>query len=154
MHRLPFAVSAAALVFAQVAVAADLPRKAPVYVPPPVYNWTGFYVGVNAGGSIGRDPTTITQSGLGPGSFISSNTMSPAGFIGGGQLGYNYQFAPNWVVGVEGDFQGASQKDSSCFLDCGGDIFFGRTITVNQKLEWFATHGQGLATRMVTGYGT
>jgi outer membrane immunogenic protein len=139
MYRLSFAVGAAALAFAQLAVAADLPRKAPVYVPPPVYNWTGFYVGVNAGGSIGRDPTTITQSGLGPGSFISSNTMSPAGFIGGGQLGYNYQFAPNWVVGVEGDFQGASQKDSSCFLDCGGDIFFGQTVTVNQKLEWFAT---------------
>jgi outer membrane immunogenic protein len=98
------------------AFAADMAVKAPPPTPAPVYNWTGWYVGVNAGGSIGRDRTTQSIENVTVGSF----TMSPAGFIGGGQIGYNYQFAPHWVVGVEGDIQGASQKDSSCVLNCGG----------------------------------
>lgn len=128
-----FLAVVAVLGFASAASAADLPVKAPVYnAPPPVWSWTGFYVGVNAGGSIGRDPSSFYQ---GPaGILVATHTLSPAGFIGGGQLGYNWQFAPNWVVGVEGDFQGASQKDSSSSLG-----LFESTITVTQKVEWFAT---------------
>ena len=96
------------------ALAADLGR--PVYntpppAPAPVWSWTGFYIGANAGGSIGRDPTSLSETSGGF-TFVASQTMSPAGFIGGGQLGYNYQYAPNWVIGIEGDFQGASQRDS------------------------------------------
>ena len=130
MRRFRFAALAAVAVFgfASAASAADLPVKAPVYAPPPVWSWTGFYLGVNAGGSIGRDPTTLNT----PTENLGSATLSPAGFIGGGQLGYNYQFAPNWVAGIEGDFQGASQKDSACFLtNC--------EFSVDQKVEWFAT---------------
>jgi outer membrane immunogenic protein len=133
------AVSAVALT--QAAFAADIPTKAPIYKAPvaaPEYNWTGFYVGVNAGGSIGRDPTTQSISnGIGS-ATVGTFTMSPAGFIGGGQIGYNYQFARHWVVGVEGDFQGASQKDSSCVLSCNGTV---STFTIDdtQKIKWFAT---------------
>jgi outer membrane immunogenic protein len=47
--RLIVAISALAL--AQVAVAADLPLTAPPYQPPPIYSWTGFYVGGNIGGA-------------------------------------------------------------------------------------------------------
>jgi outer membrane immunogenic protein len=140
MRRLRFAALAAVAIigFASVASAADMPRKAPVYAPPPppVWSWTGFYIGVNAGGSIGRDPTT--QSNESTGEVLGSFTMSPAGFVGGGQIGYNWQFAPNWVVGVEGDFQGTSQKDSSCVGDCNntfGDFYY----TAEQRLKWFAT---------------
>jgi outer membrane immunogenic protein len=127
------------IAFAQYASAANLPTKAPIYkAPPPLWSWTGFYIGVNAGGSIGRDPTSISETDEGvPLGIIKTGTMSPAGFIGGGQLGYNYQFAPNWVVGLEGDFQGASQKDSSCLNACGGSG--GPSLTIDQKLEWFAT---------------
>jgi outer membrane immunogenic protein len=103
--------------------------------PPPAWSWTGFYIGVNAGGSIGRDPTTQWSQLFGT---IASFTMSPAGFVGGGQLGYNYQFAPNWVVGVEGDFQGTSQSDSSCVGNgCSNPLGF--YYTAEQKLKWIAT---------------
>jgi outer membrane immunogenic protein len=121
----------------QVASAADMPVKAPV-VAAPAWSWTGFYVGVNAGGSIGRDPTTQSISNGIQTPTVGSFTMSPAGFIGGGQIGYNYQFAPHWVVGVEGDFQGASQKNSSCVLGCNGivSVF---TIDDTQRIKWFAT---------------
>ena len=64
--------------------------------------------------------------------------MQLAGFVGGGQFGYNYQFAPNWVVGVEGDFQGTTQKDSACIgVGCTGNG--GTFFTAEQKLNWFAT---------------
>ena len=66
--------------------------------------------------------------------------LSPAGFIGGGQIGYNYQFAPHWVVGVEGDFQGATQSDSSCVGRCGGTGEAASfAVTDTQKLKWLAT---------------
>jgi outer membrane immunogenic protein len=103
---------------------------------PAAYNWTGFYAGVNAGGSIGRDPTT--QLDATRGLVLGSFTMSPSGFVGGGQIGYNWQFAPNWVVGLEGDVQGTSQSDSSCSGDCSG-TGGGFRFTATQKLNWFAT---------------
>jgi outer membrane immunogenic protein len=104
------------------ASAADLPRRAapPVFVPVPVFTWTGFYAGFNAGYGFGtgngnnNGPTTIvattpiylaTPAGVGAGAFGGRN--SNEGFVGGGQIGYNYQFTPGsgFVVGVEADAQ-------------------------------------------------
>ncbi len=117
-------VSAAAIAlatFAGSALAADLPnRKAPVYVPPPpVLSWNGFYGGLNIGGgwdsrggysgySIYRDPLLPIGA---PNLFFlpNGNTVGNAGgVVGGGQAGYNFQFNPSIVVGVETDFQGTS----------------------------------------------
>ena len=90
------------------AVAADLPArtytKAPVYAAP-VYNWTGFYAGVHIGAGFGGDngyATTIP--GLTGGS-------RDAAFLGGGQIGADYQFAPNWLVGIEGQISGLSDNN-------------------------------------------
>jgi opacity protein-like surface antigen len=133
MTKIAVVIAGIAALIGTRALAADMLVKAPPPAPPAsVYTWTGFYVGVNAGGSIGRDPTTQSKV-PGPLHFENNFILSPAGFIGGGQIGYNYQFAPNWVVGVEGDFQGASQSDSSCVLDCGGPGFFGWTVETTQK---------------------
>src|SRR3954465_317207 len=118
------------------APAADLPRgqyvaPAPI-VAVPVFPWTGFYVGVNAGygfsdrnddnnffnsfafGGTGLS-TLTTGGGLAPvGPLTGVNTFgftdtnrNRDGFVGGGQIGYNYQFTPGtgFVVGVEADIQ-------------------------------------------------
>jgi opacity protein-like surface antigen len=45
--------------------------------------------------------------------FAGSNQEYPDGFIGGGQIGYNWQVTPIWVVGLEADFQGALEKDQN-----------------------------------------
>lgn len=104
------------------AYAADLPRKAPAYTPvtpAPVYIWTGFYVGLNAGYGWASTDATAAGSDL-------------DGFVGGGQVGYNWQ-SGNWVFGVEGDFQGSAQDTSSTGL-------LGVTpITVDQEIPWLAT---------------
>ncbi|SFK29247.1 outer membrane protein [Methylorubrum salsuginis] len=106
-----------------VASAADLPRRMappPVFQPVPVFTWTGFYAGFNAGYGFGtndnrRDPTVIGVNGASglvaaPGAAVvsfSNGRNANEGFVGGGQIGYNYQFTPGsgFVVGVEADAQ-------------------------------------------------
>jgi outer membrane immunogenic protein len=102
------------------ASAADLPRRAapPVFVPVPVFTWTGFYAGFNAGygfdASSNNQATVIGVNGAStlvlPGTtavVAFGNGQSNDGFVGGGQVGYNYQFTPGSgvVVGIEADAQ-------------------------------------------------
>jgi outer membrane immunogenic protein len=113
------------------ALAADMPVKAPVYKAPPpvvVYNWTGFYVGVNAGYSWGDwkpgsnfpvfDGTTTffpPNSGFinnwDCGSFgpFCATQANVRGALGGAQAGYNWQ-SDKWLLGIEGDMQATAQK--------------------------------------------
>jgi outer membrane immunogenic protein len=112
-----FAYAAAAALLAigaGSASAADLPVKAPPMAAPPVWNWTGFYVGGSVGGiwDDTRDnvyPTgcflTSVTCGLGPAANpIRSDSVrfNDAQFIGGGQAGYNWQ-SGRFVGGIEGD---------------------------------------------------
>lgn len=121
------------------AIAADLPsRKEPIAVPAAPPLWAGFHVGVNAGGTWGAGgatnistwPTVVTTTGLGPVTAESNyrnslynwalpsalgvtNSLSPSssGFIGGGQIGYDWQatFAGrSFVAGIEADIQGVA----------------------------------------------
>lgn len=85
-------IAAAIVVSAGSAVAADLPStKAPIYVPPPVFSWTGPYIGINVG------------AGIGNGEFANQAPLSGGAFLGGVGIGYNWQVSPNWVVGLEAD---------------------------------------------------
>jgi outer membrane immunogenic protein len=74
-------------------------------LPPAIYDWTGVYVGFNVGAGILTD--AVSQNGVSTAStatnLLSSGSFSPAGVIGGGQIGANYEFAP-WVVGIEGSW--------------------------------------------------
>jgi outer membrane immunogenic protein len=74
---------------------------APVIAAIPVFTWTGFYVGVNAGyGWNTHSNDTVFVPGVG---FVS-NGGSNGGFVGGGQVGYNYQMGM-FVLGAETDIQ-------------------------------------------------
>lgn len=93
-------------------LAADMPVKAPpVPYVPPQYNWTGFYIGANVGG--GAATATIFDSLT----DVSAGSVGRSAFIGGGQIGYNYQFSPYAVVGVEWFFDGiAGNNNTSTFF--------------------------------------
>jgi outer membrane immunogenic protein len=97
--------SAAGFAVAPVAEAADLPRlkAAPMPMAVPVANWAGWYAGVNVGvanvGMTRRDEDGEPRD-------YSSNT---SGFIGGGQLGYNWQRG-YFVYGVEADISGLAAE--------------------------------------------
>ena len=116
--------------FAGAAAAADLPSR---YAPPPVvaavplFTWTGFYVGVNAGyGWNTNDSNTFIDPVLG----VVSGGGSDGGFVGGGQIGYNYQFN-QFVIGLETDIQYADSATAADF----GQGFAGD----NNNGNWFGT---------------
>ncbi|MFG1359644.1 outer membrane protein [Xanthobacter pseudotagetidis] len=87
------------------AAAADLATKYPVKaVAVPVFSWTGFYIGANVG--YGGDSVTYDASfaGVIP-PLTASASLNTSGFFVGGQIGYNYQFSNNVVLGIETDLQ-------------------------------------------------
>jgi len=159
----------ASLLFAGPAFAADLAVKAPVYkAPPPVYNWTGFYVGGNVGGVLGHasgtsnflDPSTTIYSTSNP----QSNSFSNGGALAGVQGGYNWQINQWGVVGVEGDWDWGTSKYSFCrqtdtlSVACVDNISnaFGFE-SIGSKLDWLATaraRAGVLATPWLLLYGT
>ena len=101
----------AALVAAPCAYAADL-SVAPIYKAPPpvqpspVYNWSGFYAGVNGGGGWGHS----YWSGNGTGIGLSGGQV-------GGTAGYNWQYG-NAVLGLEGDIDWSGLKGTSTSSLC------------------------------------
>jgi outer membrane immunogenic protein len=111
--------TAAMIAFAAPALAADLPArtytKAPVYTPPEaVYNWTGFYIGGNIGGA-----------------FSGNNSLEGTGgrFMGGVQGGADYQFATNWVIGVEAQYDWMTNNNN------GGVLFPGTGSVVSANTD-------------------
>jgi outer membrane immunogenic protein len=134
-------------------IAADLAArpytKAPALAA--VYDWTGFYIGVNAGVGIGRD--RFQHDWLNSGSPYSFYA-SPQGGFGGGQIGYNWQTGSVLgpiVFGVEADIQGGDLSDDHTrFVN--GPI----TTSYSQKLDWFGTaRGRvGIANGPVLSYVT
>lgn len=125
------------------ALAADLPsRKAPPvadFAAAP--KWSGFYAGVNAGHGWGAsdgaatsslplfdaiavlangfDPPNIAAGGLVPGAPALANAgvarVETSGFVGGGQLGYNFRAGETFVLGLEADFQGATMRGKGAY---------------------------------------
>jgi len=112
------------------AMAADLPsRKGPVPAPPlPLPLWTGFYIGLNAGGGWSESTTVSTAAvhgfnngargaiEAGPVEAAAQTTQLSAGnggFIGGGQIGYSLQLGQNFVIGLEADIQGIAGGSNS-----------------------------------------
>jgi outer membrane immunogenic protein len=135
------------------AFAADMAIKAPPAVSVPIYGWSGWYVGGNVGGSLGDvkadvSVAPVTQVFGGPPipGVARSDTLHPNGFIGGGQIGYNWQLSPMWVVGLEIDIQGAAEKDSSSFanpfdfpLGPPGNVTGTGVTRYQTKIDWFGT---------------
>jgi outer membrane immunogenic protein len=131
------------------ALAADMaPRytKAPPPVMAAVYSWTGFYVGGNVGYSWFDRNSTLANTetvaffapAIAAGALPSIYGVNPRGWLGGGQVGYNWQ-AGMWVFGVEGDIQGADIKGSAILNTTGIPGFVPITATATEKLNWFGT---------------
>jgi outer membrane immunogenic protein len=126
------------------AYAADLPpARAPAVVPPvvyapPVYNWSGFYVGGNLGAGFAHSSWSDPFSG-------PNNTFDKTGFIGGGQVGANWQINA-LVLGIEGDFDWTGLKGS-------GHDSLGNTINTNTQWTSTVTGRVGAAFDRLLVYG-
>ncbi len=146
--------------------------------PVAVYNWTGFYVGGNAGYSWGRATTNQVDSSTttsttecfrdatspaltgalstivcapnttttfpivtGPTTAAAATTgqANVDGFIGGGQIGYNYQFDRSWLVGLEADIQYSAQRGSQSGCSAAGCPLGSAFGSASTALKWFGT---------------
>lgn len=118
---------APALLVCATATAADLPRRgappADYYTPPPAYSWQGFYIGVNGGYGFGA-----FQNG-------SEDVLGkPNGWLVGATAGYNYTFGPNFLVGLEGDFDFSGAKSGgSPFAGFYGNSSLDEILTVRAR---------------------
>ena len=132
------AATALATALSASAFAADLPSiKAPLPIPLPPPLWTGFYVGVNAGGTFGGNsgltgsagdnfddfaPAAAGAAGALSATAAGIRNASSLAFIGGGQIGFDYQFNPRFVVELEGDIVGvASSSGNTTFVGAARD---------------------------------
>jgi outer membrane immunogenic protein len=146
------AIAALMTAGAVAAQAADLPTRkeapAPVFVPPP-FTWTGFYIGLNAGGIISSGSRNATLVYPAADAFLNSYFPGgigngQSGFIGGGQAGYNWQTGA-FVLGVVTDFDGTTLGKNFNYTSAPfagvGPFFNGDTLNVNAKasLDWLGT---------------
>jgi outer membrane immunogenic protein len=118
-------VSALALGIGGSALAADLPvkaRPAPVMAEP-IASWSGLYIGAHVGGAWG----TIESDFVSPPATIASGTLN--GFIGGGQIGYNFQNGPI-VFGIEADASWTNLSGKTPCLVVG---------SCEREVDWFGT---------------
>jgi outer membrane immunogenic protein len=161
------------VLLASPAMAADLPVKAPpapAPLPVAISDWTGFYIGLNAGGAwASADPNTSASCvpALGfPMAYLpcidvplvgaaGTGSLSSSNFIGGGQVGYNWQ-SNNTVLGVELDFDSfhirASRQGSHLYSGLGS----GFTVTNSVSTDWlFTARGRlGWAFNTLLAYAT
>lgn len=128
------------------AMAADMQLKAPAYVAPAVFSWTGFYAGGLVGGVKERLTNTYIAPGLPDGYFpadqtvidaLSSNSFSKSRVTAGAEVGYNVQVG-HWVLGAEFDldYLGFSNTASTVFTaPIAGPV----TSTTTVSSDWMFT---------------
>jgi outer membrane immunogenic protein len=137
---------------------ADLPVKAKVSPPVLAVSWSGFYAGVNAGYAWSQDTSVNSRAGVisDPGLIDPSAPATAAaaltnpipvgdrnGFIGGGQIGYNYQVR-NFVAGLEADIQWLSGRGSGATAISLPLVLFpgnvvNATLTATNSVDWLGT---------------
>jgi outer membrane immunogenic protein len=134
------------------ALAADLPTHKGTpqpYLAPPIFTWTGLYIGIN-GGFIGSSNGNISNTGTdtGPGGLGSDLAVGaiPRGIGGnysgglvGGQIGYNWQFSQSWVAGLEADLDWVGARRNSSAVFPGGLGFVPMSTTYASSLDAFGT---------------
>src|SRR6516165_6829984 len=143
------AATAMGLIVSHAASAADLrmPTKAPVApLPPPVQDWSGIYVGLEAGYGWGKqngnfDPffnnkevnEEFSRKDISGVSAII-NSVSQSGWLAGGHVGAQKQWG-SWVLGIEADFDAADIKGSqtATATPVTEHLCCGATSTVNQS---------------------
>lgn len=137
-----------------------------------MYNWSGFYTGLNAGWNLVRTSNTGVAASSTVAAFpplyapISqpfADSPQSSGAIGGLQVGYNWQGASNWIVGLEADFQaageGATANNQTATAFTFGPVLITEVQTVSHTdtLDWLGTVRGRLGYAVMPGlmiYGT
>ena len=114
------------------AFAADLGAP-PMSAPVPAFTWTSCYGGLHGGGGFGQKDLTDTAGVLSPTTGFTTVNLGISGYMLGGQIGCDYQFAPNWVLGIEGTVSGGDIGGKTVFAPPG---FPGDTTTFKETTNF------------------
>jgi outer membrane immunogenic protein len=132
---------------ASIASAADMPVKAPKALPPPPFDWTGFYIGAYAGAAwmdqaTTSDPCAVALigvchiTGLGNYNALPAQTYDMnSSFVGGGTIGYNWQPTPYTLIGLENDIGYLHLKGS--IVSNAPPIGIGDTVMSTKLGDWY-----------------
>ena len=130
------------------ALAADQAVRAPMFTKAPLmplFSWTGFYFGGNAGGHWGQDKVSTTTSvanfGLANAAAVdlaSPTTVKPTGWLAGGQVGYNLQ-VNHAVLGFEGDADWVNGSAARSLVFPGPNPTAGDTLSNATQANFLAT---------------
>lgn len=132
MYKALIVSAAAAVLIARPALAADMPLKAPVVEAPPTWSWTGWYIGAHVGGGLG---TTDVADPFGA-SIFGDAVRTPA-FLGGGEVGYNWQPAhSHLVLGAEADLSALASSGTNTCLAYSGSF---QSSNCQVQPNWMAT---------------
>jgi outer membrane immunogenic protein len=162
MRKFSFASAAAlAVTLAGPALAADLPMKSELPYVEPRFSWTSCYVGGHAGGGRGNkamtDPVFLVEENLiAPGTTTGVTTVntSPTGAVIGGEIGCDYQFSSNVVVGIEGTASGSTMRGSqivslhdsppdTALVQANNDFLAGVTGRIGYAFDTVLLYGRG-----------
>jgi outer membrane immunogenic protein len=127
--KINMAAAALSLAAVQAAFATDLPIRMPVKAAPPMraaQTWTGCYLGGNVGAGWSQTDVNDEVSG------VSLAKLKSTAVVGGGQIGCDYQFTNNWVIGVQGMFDGSALKSDATSAALAPGILHG-------SIPWFTT---------------
>jgi outer membrane immunogenic protein len=133
-HEKWIGIAAVAALVGTSAWAADIATKAAPVAVPAAFNWTGWYVGVNGGAAWRSKESTVTGFNIDDGDNLTTQTLNI-------DPEYNWQIAPQWVVGVEADIQGGSIRDSSTVTVLPGVSSPDGPVVASatNRLDWFGT---------------
>jgi outer membrane immunogenic protein len=137
---------AAVVALAGQAPAADMAVKAPPLIAP-IMTWTGFYVGINGGGAWTDGGSSMTYTDLANtgntfNSYVPSTVnASASGGLVGFHVGYNWQAAPNWVIGIEGDWDwtNLSASGTNPLVRAITGTVFTDNVFLETKINWLAS---------------
>jgi outer membrane immunogenic protein len=137
MKATPLAIAAFSL-FTVSAFAADLEMPLKTPSAPPPFTWTSCYAGVQAGGGLGQTSLNDSAGLLSPFTGFTSGSTSISGYLLGGQIGCDYQFASNWVAGVEGAAAGGNIGGSNGVALLPGILPAGDSTTFTEHTDLLA----------------
>jgi outer membrane immunogenic protein len=144
MQKIVMAAAAVSILFAGAASAADMAVKAPPLAVAPLYNWTGFYIGVHGGGGWSRGDSSTNPI---PSVALWNRSadvfdLDGSGAVAGVHAGYNWQVAPTWLLGVEADWSWTdiNASQSLPIRNPAGVPFAGTSVTtMSRDIDWLAS---------------
>ena len=142
-------VALSALAVTTSAFAADMAPRMYAKAAPmvsPMYNWSGFYAGLHAGYTFG-ERTNVATAGA-PGNLVNIDNVARGarsasvgldrdGFIGGGQMGYNWQSNTPWVWGLEADISYTDVNSRRDFVTLNNGVPLNNSLS--SRMNYFGT---------------